>query len=949
MQRLSWDVIRTRATNFAAEWAGRRDEKRDTQTFYNEFFQIFGVDRKRLATYEMRVELLAKKFGFIDLFWPGVLLVEQKTSFLDLDKAGNQALAYIDALPDNATPRYLLTCDFHHWRLRDLAANIDLRFTLDALPQHIEAFAFMLGRRGYNFGSQPAVNIAAAELMGRLHTSLERSGYTGHDLERLLVRLLFCMFADDTGIFEPRDIFLQYLAFDTRDDGSDLGEKLNKIFDVLDTEPARRSTLLRDELRAFAYVNGALFAGSIRAADFDKAMREDLLDACRFDWSKVSPAIFGSLFQSVMAPGDRRKVGAHYTSEANILKVIGPLFLDDLRAEFAALKRAPGFTGRGLGAVLDTNRRKLTEMLRRLQRMNFLDPACGCGNFLVVAYRELRGLELDILRELFADEAVLSGFDGAMTCQLNVDQFHGIEIGEFPAQIARVSMWTADHLANNAYDAVFGLTPPRIPLKQSANIAHGDALALDWNAVLPAGNCSFVMGNPPFVGQSFQKPAQRAQMATTLSALGGSAGSLDYVTAWFVKAVAYLGRSQSLIAFVATNSICQGEQVAQLWPVVFRAGYEIAFAHRSFIWDSEARGKAHVHVVIVGLAHRDAEPVEKRLFNYDNGKGAGVETRHAALPAYLFEARTMVTRHLTVRDSRQPLTDAPAMRMGSKVVDGGHYIFSAAARSHFLQAEPDATRFMVPLIGSIEFIHGAGRFILSLTDADPDVLAKLPRTLERIAAVQKFRLCSKKAATRKLAIYPREFEVTTIPQTPFLVVPEVSSERRDYVPIGWLNPPTIPSNLIQVMPDATPFDFGILTSRMHMAWLSHIGGRLKSDYRYSIGLVYNTFPWPAATEAQRAKVAALADAVLAARANHPTANLAILYDPLTMPADLRAAHTALDRAVDRLYRAEAFGSDRDRVEHLFTRYAALVDPLATAGVRANARVARRAARAATSA
>ena len=868
MQRLGWDVIKTRATRFAADWTGPRDEKRDTQTFYNEFFAIFGVDRKRLATYEMRVELLAKRFGFIDLFWPGVLLVEQKTSFLDLDKAGSQALTYIDALPDNATPRYLLTCDFHHWRLRDLERGTpSLNFTLDQLPQHIEAFAFMLGRR-QDFGSQPAVNIAAAELMGRLHVALEKSGYTGHDLERLLVRLLFCMFADDTGIFEPRDIFLQYIAFDTKEDGSDLGEKLNKIFDVLDTEPARRSRLLRDELNAFAHINGALFAGAIKAPDFDKAMRDDLLDACRFDWSKVSPAIFGSLFQSVMAPGDRRQSGAHYTSETNILKVIGPLFLDDLRAEFDAAKRPPGFTGRGTGAVLDANRRRLQELLRRLQRLNFLDPACGCGNFLVVAYRELRTLELDILRELFADQAVLTGFDGAMMCQLDVDQFHGIEIGEFPAEIARVSMWMADHLANNAYDAVFGLTPPRIPLKQSANIAHGDALAIDWNAVLPAAKCSFVMGNPPFVGAKFQTAAQRAQVRA-IAGLGGSGGTLDYVAAWFLKAVAYLGRSQSRIAFVATNSICQGEQVAQLWPLVFRAGWEIAFAHRSFVWNSEARGKAHVHVVIAGLAHRDAEPAEKRLFSYDGGKGAATETRHGALTAYLFDAKSEAVRHIVVQSEPRPINGAAPLITGSKPLDGGYLIFTPAERADFLEKEPSSATLLRPYLGAEEYINAGHRWILALQAAPATAVAASAFVRKRLEAVRAFRKGNlppktkplmppqtKESSTFALSDHPQRFHVTVLPTRSFLVIPQVSSENRDIVPIGWLEPPTIPSDKLRVLPDATPWEFGILTSAMHMAWMRAITGRLKSDYMYSVGVVYNTFPWPTASDAQRAKVRA---------------------------------------------------------------------------------------------
>ena len=763
MQRLGCDVIKARATRFAADWAGPRDEKRDTQTFYNEFFALFGVDRKRLATYEMRVELLAKRFGFIDLFWPGVLLVEQKTSFLDLDKAGSQALTYIDALPDNATPRYLLTCDFHHWRLRDLERGTpSLNFTLDQLPQHIEAFAFMLGRR-QDFGSQPAVNIAAAELMGRLHVALEKSGYTGHDLERLLVRLLFCMFADDTGIFEPRDIFLQYIAFDTKEDGSDLGERLNKIFDVLDTEPARRSRLLRDELNAFAHINGALFAGAIKAPDFDKAMRDDLLDACRFDWSKVSPAIFGSLFQSVMAPGDRRQSGAHYTSETNILKVIGPLFLDDVRAEFDAAKRPPGFTGRGTGAVLDANRRRLQELLRRLQRLNFLDPACGCGNFLVVAYRELRTLELDILRELFADQAVLTGFDGAMMCQLDVDQFHGIEIGEFPAEIARVSMWMADHLANNAYDAVFGLTPPRIPLKQSANIVHGDALAVDWNDVLPAAKCNFVMGNPPFVGHQQRDKVQKQGMARIWGKIG-QFNRLDYVSCWFRKALDYGKENiRQRFAFVATNSITQGEQAGILWPYLFANGAHIRFAHRTFIWTSEASGAAAVHCVIVGMS-RD-EPDRPMIYDYPERRGEPISIEAKCINGYLIDgafiaipARTKAPHGLPkMSKGSQPTDGARLKKENGGYLTVSNLILDHKERQTLLAQDPDAKNWLRPYVGGDELISGEWRWCLWLKNADPTEISSSAPVRERLKRVRSGRLKSPTPSVRAFADKPTLF------------------------------------------------------------------------------------------------------------------------------------------------------------------------------------------------
>lgn len=662
-----------------------------------------------------------------------------------------------------------------------------------------------------------------------------------------------------------------------------------------------------------------------------------------------------------MEGADRRKTGAHYTSEVNILKVLGPLFLDDLRAE---LDKLAGFQttqqGRYAIAPLAANKARIQEFVRRLRRLNFFDPACGCGNFLVVAYRAIRALELDALRLLYVDQATLTGFDGAMMSQVNVDQFHGIEIGEFPAHIAQVSMWMADHLANNAFDAVFGTTLPRIPLKQSANIVHGDALETDWARVLPPEKCSFVMGNPPFIGAKFQSPEQRAQVRA-LAALGGSGGTLDYVAAWFIKAGAYVAANHRIrIGFVATNSICQGEQVAQLWPLLFdRYHLEIAFAHRSFVWDSEARGKAHVHVVIIGLAHRDAVPDTKRLFSYDDGKGEAEESTHGALTAYLFDAKSAAVRHLVVASEARPINGAQPLITGSKPIDGGYLIFDASERQQMIASEPVAAELLRPFIGAEEYINDGHRWILAL-QGDP--LAEMhasPTIRARLAKVRDFRkglIPRKKAkadeaapvsgiSSLALASTPAAFHVTVLPKKPFLVIPQVSSERRDYAPIGWLEPPTIPSDKLRLLNDATLWEFGVLTSAMHMAWMRTITGRMKSDYMYSVGVVYNTFPWPDATPAQRASIETLAQAVLDARAAHPAASLAQLYDPLTMPANLRSAHTALDRAVDRLYRREPFtgdraAGDRERVEHLFTRYAALIDPLATAGVKANRRVAR---------
>lgn len=930
--RLGWDEIKRRARAFSEEWQSAHYEKGETQSFYNDFFDIFGIKRRRVATYEQRVKLLNNKHGFMDLFWPRTLLIEQKSARLDLDRAGTQAFDYIDGLPPAEQPRHVLTCDFQNWRLLDLDTGTETRFALGDLHKHVEAFAFILGRQR-TFETQAGVTIKAAELMGRLHDALAIANYKGHDLERLLVRLLFCMFADDTGIFQPKDIFLELLQNDTREDGSDTGRVLMELFDVLDTHEDERQTGLSGELDAFPYVNGGLFEGRLRTPVFDAKMRTMLLDACRHDWTGVSPAIFGSLFQSVMDAKQRRAKGAHYTSEANIMKVIGPLFLDDLRAELDKLIARR--TGREAALI---------EFQAKLSRLTFLDPACGCGNFLIIAYREIRRLELACLQALYPTQQI----DAVLLSRVTVEQFHGIEVEEFPARIAEVAMWMADHLANNEYNEAFQGNSARIPLKQSAHILHSDALETDWASVIAPEKLHYIMGNPPFLGQSFQTPVQREQMARVIDAPSKRAGSLDFVAAWFIKAGQFVAANRRIrIAFVATNSISQGEQVAQLWPILFdRFALEIAFAHRTFSWGSEARGAAHVHVIVIGLTHRDNEPGEKRLFSYPDIKGEPIESRHDALTAYLFDSRA-ADRHSVVRETRTPLSPAaPVMRMGSKLVEGGKYIFGPSERARFLEAEPEAEPLMVPLVGSQEYIRGESRWILALQKISPDVVKKLPSVLERVKAVREYRMTSSKAATRDLANYPQEFEVTTIPTAPFLVIPKVSSERRDYVPFGWLSPPTIPSDLVQVILDASLWQFGVITSRVHMAWLAYICGRLKSDFRYSIGLVYNTFPWPDATPAQRAKVEALAQAVLDARTDHPTASLADLYDPDTMPADLRRAHHALDLAVDRLYRPAPFASDRDRVEHLFGRYEALVNPLETSGVKANKRVARKASNAA---
>jgi N-6 DNA Methylase len=621
--RLSWNEIRARAAVFAEEWKGASYERGQTQTFYNEFFEVFGVPRKKVAIFEEPVKGLAdNKRGFMDLFWKGTLLVEQKSAGRDLTKAKRQAFDYLPGIKnDKDLPRFILLCDFQSFELYDLETRKDWKFGLYDLPKNVQAFSFIFGGVQREFKDEDPVNIKASELMGELHDALKAGGYEGHDLERFLVRLVFCLFADDTGIFAPKGILTDYIEQRTSPDGTDLGPKLANLFEVLNTAEDKRQKTLDEDLKQFPYVNGDLFRERLPLPSFDSRMRRLLLDACDFDWSLISPAIFGALFQSVMDKKKRRAIGAHYTSEQNIMKVIGPLFLDDLKAELARLK-----------ARKDTSRDKaLAAFQEKLSEINCFDPACGCGNFLVIAYRELRALE---------NQAILargSQFTGALP-KVDVNQFYGIEIEEFPARIGEVAMWMMDHVMNMQLSDALGVHLPRIPLKASPTICHADALEVDWSSVLPAEQCSYVFGNPPFGGFVF-RDAQRQKQMLDIVKLGTAGGRIDFVAAWFFKAGEYVQHSRAAIAFVTSNSMTQGEQVPQIWPALFqRYGLEIAFAHRTFAWGSEARGKAHVHVVIIGLCRRESAPQLKRLFDYPDINGEPTETTVKAISAYLFDA-----------------------------------------------------------------------------------------------------------------------------------------------------------------------------------------------------------------------------------------------------------------------------------------------------------------------
>ena len=902
MPPLSWNEIKSRAVAFSREWVDEASEEAEAKTFWNEFFHVFGIDRRRVASFEQRVRKIDGRDGYIDLLWKGKLLIEHKSRGKDLDRAHQQALGYFPGLKERELPRYLLVSDFARFRLYDLEEDSRHDFALKDLHKNLRLFGFIAGYQTHAVREQDPVNIKAAERMGRLHDLMKETGYCGHALEVYLVRLLFCLFAEDTGIFQPQQ-FQDYIEQRTHEDGSDLGPQLSVFFHILNTQEDRRLRNLDEQLAAFPFVNGKLFEEVLPPASFDTAMRQSLLDCCGLDWSRISPAIFGSLFQSIMDKQARRNLGAHYTSEQNILKLIRPLFLDRLREDFAKVKG---------------NRKKLEEFHQQLRSLSFLDPACGCGNFLVIAYRELRLLELDILRILHTSvrnevEKVQQSLDVRGLIRLNVDQFFGIELEEFPAQIAQVALWLTDHQMNQQVSEEFGLYFARIPLKTSPNIICGNALRLDWSEVVAEAKLSYIMGNPPFVGAKFMGEAQRADVNAVFAGIK-NAGLLDFVAAWYVKAAQMLRNTTIRCAFVSTNSICQGEQVSVLWNWLLSQGCRIFFAHRTFQWNNEARGKAAVHCVIVGFACEEVQP--KLLFEYEDIKGEAQRIVVNNINPYLVDASDVV-----LKKQSRVICAAPAIRKGSQPTDGGNFLMNSDEKEALLHVEVEAANWIRRFMGSDEFINNIPRWCLWLKGCPPDTLRRMPEVIKRVNAVRTMRLASKKAATRAWADSPTVFTEDRQPASNYLLVPSVSSELRPYMPIGFLSADVIVSNLAFSIPEATFYHFGILCSVMHMAWMRQVCGRLKSDYRYSASIVYNNFPWPPSpSDKQQQAVEAAAQAVLDARAQFPDSSLADLYDPLTMPPALLKAHRALDKAVDAAYGRRDFKSEAERVAFLFDLY-----------------------------
>lgn len=893
--KLSWEEIQARAVTFSKKWESARREEAEAQLFQQDFFKVFGIeDLLSRGIFEYKVPLEDNHVGYIDYLMPQKIAVEMKSCKKNLKDAFSQLQKYIIHLKAEEIPNLLMVCDFENIVLYKRTSGEKVSFKTKKLKDYIYHFADIAGyETTRTYDEQQGVNVKAASKMADLHNAMEAIGYDGHYLEVYLVRLLFCLFADDTGIF-PKGSFQNYVE-NSSEDGSNLSSRLERLFEVLNMpdDIRKKKTLLKQDLLQFQYINGGLFAERLAPADFDAKMRNTLLKSCSFDWNNISPAIFGAMFQGVMNEKERHDLGAHYTSEENILKVINPLFMDDLYAEFERVKASP---------------LQLDQFHNKLASLKFLDPACGCGNFLIIAYRELRKLELEVLKmKIGTRQRVI---DISPYVKVNVGQFYGIEIEEFPCQVAQVGMWLIDHQMNMKVSEQFGLYFARLPLRQSASIVNSNALRMDWNDVVPADELRFIFGNPPFLGFSEMKPAQKQDV----SLLFGNTKNVDYVSCWYMKSLQYIKNHKIDCAFVSTNSICQGEMVHTLWPKLFAENVDISFAYRTFKWSNEAKGKAAVHCIILGFS--DYQKSIKRIYDAD------CKTVENINPYLINHKNTIVYAQ------RAPFgNDTPKMIMGNKPADGGNLIIEEEDYDDFIAKEPNASKWIHRYVGASEFLHNKKRYCLWLKGISPAELKTMPLVMERVKACKESRLNSIAAGIRKFAETPTLFaQCTQVEGEPYIIVPCHSSETRKYIPIDFVSPDIISSNAVFTIPNASLYHFAILTSCVHNAWMRITCGRIKSDYRYSKEMVYNAFPWTDdVSESQKAKIESLAQAVLDARKLYPDSSLADLYDPNGMPPELTKAHSNLDREVMKLYGYSKDTSEDEIVADLLNRYEKLIE------------------------
>ena len=897
--------MKQRAIKFIEDYKDSSSEKSEAQNYWRDFFNIFGVSLREVGIFEQKVKQLSGSDGFIDLFWSGQLIVEHKSLGKNLDSAFQQALGYAQMLSASEKPKYIIVSDFQRIRLINLIENIETEFKLGELVDNLSLFRFIHEKEIKHHGEQMELNLKASELMADLHDSLKETNYKGHQLEIFIIRILFCLYAEDTGIFNNYQ-FTDFVKRYGSDNPQDLGQKIQFLFRVLNQKETERQTINADDINDFPYVNGKLFEEQIIPPSFNQAIYNKLVRACYFDWSSISPSIFGSLFQYVIEPENRRNLGAHYTSESNILKVINTLFMDELWLEFEKSKRS---------------NRKLRNLHEKIGELKFFDPACGCGNFLIVAYRELRLLEYEILKILkndSEDNTRQTYFEAGLFTKIKISSFYGIEIEEFPSRIAQVAMWFIEHQMNLMYETL-DIHKDNLPLKSSLNIHNKNALELDWGEILPPNDNVYVFGNPPFVGKQEQSDKQKEEMKEVFKGFK-KVGSLDYVAAWYKKACEYIENTGIEVAFVSTNSICQGEQVAILWQQLKqRHDIKINFAHQTFKWSNEAKNNAGVYVVIVGFSLNDRK--EKIIFTY--GKPNSEIPNYSIaekINSYLVEGEEVF-----VKSMRKPLCDVDKMFLGSIPRDGGNLILSPDEKEKLIKNESLSEKYIRPLIGARQYLNNEKRYCLWLEDVLPSELQKMPLVLNRVNDVKAFRLESPREQTRNLAKYPTLFAEIRQPKTDYILVPLTTSENRDYVPIGFMDKDIIVNNSVSVIESDDLLLFAVLTSKMHMTWMRYVCGRLESRYRYSASIVYNNFPFPEKISEQLSdKIIKTSENLLEIREKYSSERLADLYNPILMPNDLRKCHEQLDNLIDKTYRNKKFIDDNDRMNFLFKKYSELI-------------------------
>lgn len=890
---------RKAAKAFAEYWKERGYEKGESQTFWLTLLRdVLGVEHpEQYIQFEEQVKI-DRKNGFIDgRIAATKVMIEQKSANKDLRKGivqsdgtvltpFQQAKKYIVELPLSEHPRWVVTCNFKEFLIYDMEkpTGEPESIMLSNLAKEYYRLQFLVEEKSELLHHEEEISIQAGELVGKLYDAILKQYINPddkaslHSLNILCVRLVFCLYAEDAGIFGGHNKFHNYIKnFAPKD----VRRALIDLFRVLDTKPEERDPYMDESLAGFPYVNGGLFATkTIEIPNFTQEIVDLLL--CKasedFDWSQISPTIFGAVFESTLNPETRRSGGMHYTSIENIHKVIDPLFLDELREEFEEIKAIK---------VTRTQKERAEAFRTKLASLTFFDPACGSGNFLTETYIALRHLENKALKLIMGDQITWDLFDNVI--KVSIGQFYGIEINDFAVTVAKTALWIAESQMMKATEEILNRNLDFLPLKSYANIVEGNALRTDWESVVPKDKLNYIMGNPPFVGARLMSQEQKNDLFDVFGAKWKNAGNLDYVSCWYKKAADLMKGTQIRTALVSTNSVSQGESVAILWKPLFEDGVHIDFAHRTFRWDSEASIKAHVHCVIIGFS---IAPFYKAKVIYSAERPLIVDN----INAYLVNADNVFVESRT-----NPLCDIPKIGIGNKPIDGGFYLFTEEEKNEFIKKEPQAEKWFRPWIGSHEFINRYFRYCLWLGECPPNELRKMPECLKRVQAVRDYRLSSPSAGTVKLADTPTRFHVENMPKGNYIVVPEVSSERRKYIPMGFLDPYVLSSNLVKVIPNAEIYHFGVLTSNVHMAWVRAVCGRLKSDYRYSKDIVYNNFPWCNPTAEQKKKIEETAQAILDARALYPDCSLADLYDEVAMPPELRKAHQANDKAVMQAY------------------------------------------------